>query len=90
MLLLCWLAALCCIPALMYIEESTIQSGNSEFRLGSIHATPFLFALVIPWFAKTSIKRRAIYFCLSIAAIMITLLVTAVMMLMSFGLTGVQ
>ena len=64
LLWVCWVAALCCIPAMVYLEESTVQNGKPDFRLGWIHLVPFVVASLLPWFATTTIRRRAITFSL--------------------------
>ena len=75
---------------MMYLEESTIQNGDDEFRLGWIYTVPFVMALIIPWFAKTTFRRRAVYLAVSIATIIFTLLGTFTVMLMLFGPVGAQ
>ena len=84
-LVLLWLVALLCIPVMMYFEESIIQNRNPDFRLGWIFLAPFMAAMLLPWFARTSLRRRAVYFFISIAAIVATLLLTIIIMVMLFG-----
>ena len=63
---LLWFAGLLCIPVMLYFEESTIQNGNPDYRLGRIALAPlaaaFVAVFVLPWFARTTIRRRAAYF----------------------------
>ena len=74
----------------MYFEESTVQNENPDFRLGWIYIAPFVVAMLLPWMAKATIRRRIVYFFVSLAAIVVTLVLTVVFMFLVFGLVGVQ
>ena len=85
-----WLLAVFAIPVTGFYEEIVVNGDNPDFRLGWIHFVGPAIACALPFFTSTLIRYRFLYAILSIVAIIFMTVVSTILSIMIFGLTGIQ
>ena len=89
-LVIFWLLALSAIPVTGIWEETVINNGDPEFRLGWLHLIGPAIACLLPAFAATKIRYRFAYIIISACAVILTIVFSVIVSIALFGMSGVQ